>query len=140
MHRHDDDNDNDKMVLVRYYDKMPPPNKTLQGHKLMVLVLASFTPRDQDVDELRRAYPGLAVQVARLEDLTRDDWRDVTVLLTGFSRATLPRKDDVPKLEYVQLTSAGANLVVNDPLFSETDVAFCTANGVHGWVFFCCCP
>lgn len=123
------------MVLVRY-DKTPP-NKTLQGHKLLVLVLAaSFTPTDQDVEDLRRAYPGLVVQVARLEDLARDDWKDVTVLLTGASRATLPRKEDVPKLEYVQLTSAGANLVVSDPLFSETDVAFCTANGVHGWVLF----
>lgn len=123
------------MVLVRLYDK-PPPNKTLQGHKLLVLKLPAFSePTDRDIDELRRAYPGLVVQVARLADLTPADWHDVTVLLTGSSRATLPRKEDVPKLEYVQLTSAGANSVVADPLFSETDVAFCTANGVHGWVF-----
>lgn len=119
------------MVLVRY-DKTPP-NKTLQGHKLIVLLLSSsYTPSDKDVEELRSKYPDLTVQVANQADLTEEDWKDVTILLTGFSRATLPKKDEVPKLEYVQLTSAGANLVVSDPLFSETDVAFCTANGVHG--------
>lgn len=118
------------MVLVRY-DKTPP-NKTLHGHKLIVLVLPSWTPSEKDIDEVRSKYPGLVVQVAELDKLTKDDWKDVTILLTGFSRTTLPNKDDVPKLEYVQLTSAGANLVVSDPLFSETDIAFCTANGVHG--------
>ncbi|KAF3771303.1 hypothetical protein M406DRAFT_240378, partial [Cryphonectria parasitica EP155] len=60
------------------------------------------------------------------------EWKDVTILLTGYSREFLPEKDDVPKLQYVQLSSAGANAIVSDPLYTDTDVAFCTANGVHG--------
>lgn len=119
-----------RMVLVRF-DKVPP-NKTLQGHKLLALVLETWQPSENDIEEVRSKYPDLEVQVAKLEELSKDDLKDVTILLTGFSRSTLPSKDDVPKLEYVQLTSAGANLVVSDPLFSETNVAFCTANGVHG--------
>lgn len=120
----------DSMVLVRY-DKTPP-NRTLQGHKLLVLVLPSWTPPEKDIEQVRNRYPDLVVQVGKMDELTKDDWKDVTILLTGYSRETLPKKDDVPKLQYVQLSSAGANLVVSDPLFSETDVAFCTANGVHG--------
>lgn len=118
------------MVLVRY-DKTPP-NKTLQGHKLIVIILPTYQPSPEDVAALQRKYPDLTVQVAKQDELTQADWHDATILLAGFSQESLPKKDDVPKLEYVQLTSAGANLVVSDPLFSETDVAFCTANGVHG--------
>lgn len=118
------------MVLVRY-DKTPP-NKTLQGHKLVALNLSIWAPSEKDVAEIKKKYPDLTVLVGNFEDISKEDWKDVTILLTGSSRGTLPKKDDVPKLEYVQLSSAGANLVVPDPLFSETNVAFCTANGVHG--------
>lgn len=117
------------MVIVRY-DKTPP-NKTLLGHKLLV-VLSGYTPTQQQLDEVQKRHPDLKVQVAQKSKLTKEDWKDVTILVAGHNRDGLPEKDDVPKLQYVQLSSAGANLVVDDPLFKETDVAFCTANGVHG--------
>lgn len=118
------------MVLVRF-DSRPPPNKTLKGHKLLS-VLPSWKPSEEELDAVKAQYPGLEVQLGEIGDITKEEWKDVTVLLTGYNQAGLPKKDDVPKLEYIQLSSAGANMVVTDPLFTDTDVAFCTANGVHG--------
>ncbi|KAJ0108143.1 hypothetical protein J7T55_007262 [Diaporthe amygdali] len=117
------------MTLIRFGEK--PPNKTLKGHKLLV-ALPSFKPSKEEVDELKDRYTGLEVQIGSVKDVTKEEWKDVTILVTGYNREGLPDKDDVPNLEYVQLSSAGANLVVSDPLYKDTDIAFCTANGVHG--------
>ncbi|PSR83339.1 hypothetical protein BD289DRAFT_501238 [Coniella lustricola] len=115
------------MVLVRY-----PPNKNLKGHKL-VSILPSFTPSDEEVAGLKQQYPGLEILIANSRaEVTKEDWQDATILATGFNQDGLPHKDDVPNLQYVQLSSAGANLITSDPLYTDTDVAFCTANGVHG--------
>lgn len=118
------------MVLVRY-DKMPP-NKTLQGHKLLILLGDAWQPSSGELEALKQKYSDLQVQIGSKKDISKDDWKNVTVLVTGYSREGLPELDDVPKLQYIQLSSAGANAVVNDPLYTDTDVAFCTANGVHG--------
>lgn len=117
------------MTLIRFGEK--PPNKTLKGHKLLV-ALPSFKPSEEEIDELQSRYSGLEVQLGSVKDVTKEEWKDVTILVTGYNREGLPDKDDVPNLEYVQLSSAGANLVVSDPLYKDTDIAFCTANGVHG--------
>ncbi|KAF2180869.1 NAD(P)-binding protein [Zopfia rhizophila CBS 207.26] len=50
------------------------------------------------------------------------------VLLTW---KVFPKKEQVPKLQYVQLLSAGCNQIQGLPFFKESDVAFCTANGAH---------
>lgn len=117
------------MVLVPYH-KMKQ-NKTLKGHKLLIL-LGDQAPSKDEQEAVKRKYPDLTIQAGTKSDLTKEDWKDVTILVTGYSREGLPDKDDVPKLQYVQLSSAGANLIVTDPLYTDTDVAFCTANGVHG--------
>lgn len=119
------------MTLIKFGQK--PPNKTLKGHKLLV-ALPSFKPSKEEIDAVKSQYPGLEVQVDSVKDVTKDEWKDVTILVTGYNSEGLPDKDDVPNLEYVQLSSAGANLVVSDPLYKDTDIAFCTANGVHGSV------
>lgn len=118
------------MVLVRYDTRMPP-NKTLKGHKLLS-ILGGWAPSKEQVDEVKHKYPHLEIQIGEKDDITRDEWKDVTILVTGFSSQGLPEKDTVPKLQYVQLSSAGANAVVDDPLFKDSDVSLCTANGVHG--------
>lgn len=118
------------MVLVRY-DKMPP-NKTLQGQKLLVLLGDTWKPSSGELKAVKQRYPDLEIQTGSKSEITKDEWKDVTILVTGYSREGLPELDDVPKLEYVQLSSAGANAIVSDPLYTDTDVAFCTANGVHG--------
>lgn len=68
-----------------------------------------------------------------------EEWKDVTILLTF---TYLPQPKDAPKLQYVQLISAGANHILDHPLFRDgrgdgkEEVQFCTANGVHGFVYF----
>lgn len=119
-----------KMVLVRY-EKMPP-NKTLQGHKLLYQLSARWKPSDQEIDAVQQKYPDLQIQLAAKSDVTRDEWRDVTMTVAGDGPEGLPDVDDAPKLQYIQLSSAGANKIVHHPLYTDTDAAFCTANGVHG--------
>lgn len=115
------------MVIVAY-----PPNKDLKGHKLLSL-LPSFKPSEEEVAALKQKYPGLEIQIAdKKSDVTKEEWHNVTALATGYNQEGLPEKDDVPNLRYVQLSSAGANLITSDPLYTDTNVSFCTANGIHG--------
>ncbi|KZL74862.1 d-isomer specific 2-hydroxyacid dehydrogenase [Colletotrichum incanum] len=114
---------------------LPPPNKTLKGHKL--LILSQWVPPQEYLDKLSSEFPDLKVVHHELgwadrkpsDGFNPDEWKDVTILLTG---SALPTPDEAPKLHYVQLQSAGANHILKDPLFKDTDVSFCTANGVHG--------
>ena len=110
------------------------PNKTLEGHKLILLM--PWTPSEEFLERLRVRHPGLQVlyystqwSSALPADIPPEEWEDATILLTG---ASFPTPELAPKLEYVQLMSAGANHILQDPLFVDTDVTFCTANGVHG--------
>jgi hypothetical protein len=113
------------------------PNKTLKGHKLLLLV--PWTPSKDFLDRLQSEHPDLNVvryelnwaEASPRSDFPPEEWRDVTILLTG---TALPAVGVSPKLEYVQLMSAGANHILKNPLFTDTDVTFCTANGVHGFV------
>lgn len=111
------------------------PNKTLKGHKLITLI--DFQPIDYLVADLQSTFPDLEIISRNVswhsqqgdQDIPESDWQTATVLLTG---STIPKPESAKKLELVQLTSAGANHVLDTPLFKDTDVAFCTANGVHG--------
>lgn len=111
------------------------PNRTLKDHKL--LILTPWKPSPSDLESLRSRYPGLKIVFHELawsektprDDFPREEWEDVTILVTG---SALPSRRQAPKLQYVQLMSAGANLILKNPLFTDTDVTFCTANGVHG--------
>jgi hypothetical protein len=113
------------------------PNKSLDGHKL--LMLSDLAPPEHLIKELQAKFPGLKVdyrptswasKVPGGDGFKDEDWKDVTILLTG---NTFPASSDIaPKLQYVQLQSAGANMVLKHPLFLDGDVTFCTANGVAG--------
>lgn len=114
-----------------------PPNKSLDGHKL--LLLTQVPPPEGYFEKLQTKFPGLKTEYRETQwpakapggdDFTDSDWKDVTVLLTG--NAFPSSREIAPKLAYVQLQSAGANMILKHPLFTDTDVAFCTANGVHG--------
>ncbi|KAK0717858.1 D-isomer specific 2-hydroxyacid dehydrogenase [Lasiosphaeria miniovina] len=108
-------------------------NKTLKGHKLLIATPWEVVPGF--LDTLKAEFPDLEVVFHKIAwalepaVLGDDVFEDVTILLT-FN--TLPTPAQAPKLEYVQLMSAGANHILKNPLFTDTDVAFCTANGVHG--------
>ena len=111
-------------------------NKTLKGHKL--LIIAHWKEPEGFRTKLNTEFPDLQV-VYHVENwasppisavsLPAETWNDVTILLTF---RTLPTPEEAPKLEYVQLMSAGVNHVLDRPLFKDTEVSFCTANGVHG--------
>ncbi|KAM3456322.1 hypothetical protein NHJ6243_008241 [Beauveria neobassiana] len=118
------------MTLIR----LPPPNKTLRGHKL---VLADPRPLPKDaLDRLHARFPDLKVQHYDAE--ATDPWADATLALgTTFN---LPSVEQAKKLELFQLTSAGADGLVGNPIFDDTKISFCTASGVHGpqiseWVY-----
>nr|XP_036580791.1 d-isomer specific 2-hydroxyacid dehydrogenase [Colletotrichum truncatum]KAF6788863.1 d-isomer specific 2-hydroxyacid dehydrogenase [Colletotrichum truncatum] len=71
------------------------------------------------------------------EDISAETWAKVTVLFTW---KAFPTKEMVPKLQYVQLLSAGCNQIFGLPVFEDTSIDFCTSNGVHPpqiaeWVF-----
>ncbi|KAI0887586.1 uncharacterized protein GGS22DRAFT_157534 [Annulohypoxylon maeteangense] len=110
-------------------------NKDLKGHKLLMLV--PWEPPTGYIDGLHKTFPGLEVTHANWDTwkesslpthIDEKDWKTVTILLTG---PKFPTKEAAPNLKLVQLQSAGANYILNNPLFTDTDVAFCTANGVH---------
>lgn len=69
---------------------------------------------------------------ARLQptDTAAETWKDVTILSTFNS---LPSQPEVaPTLELIELLSAGSNHIQNHPMYTNSDVTFCTSSGVHG--------
>ncbi|KAI3010030.1 hypothetical protein M752DRAFT_337986 [Aspergillus phoenicis ATCC 13157] len=110
---------------------------------LLILMPCAFP--DKWIASMRSAVPHIRIEKREIDrnatelptDISPGTWRDVTALFTW---KLLPPKELVPSLQYVQLLSAGCNHVMGTSLFDETDVAFCTANGVHPpqiteWVF-----
>jgi hypothetical protein len=118
------------MVLVQLGSE---PNPTLKGHKL--LFVSEFKPSDAYVKSLESKFPDLqivrhvATEGQKPPTISAEEWKDVTLMLTG---NVYPEPEDVPKLQYVQLQSAGANHILEKKLFTDTHAVFCTANGVHG--------
>lgn len=111
-------------------------NRSLQGHTL--LFLTPWTPSEDFLERLRSEFSCLQIyhyelprgRPAAEAGVPDGIWKEVTIIITGGN--SLPDKQLVPKLAYVQITSAGANRILEHPLFLETDVTFSTANGVHG--------
>ncbi|KAI0597585.1 hypothetical protein F4775DRAFT_559762 [Biscogniauxia sp. FL1348] len=111
-------------------------NRDLTGHKLLMIV--PWEPPAGYLDSLHKKFPGLQVQHANWDtwkqttlppDVSDEDWKTVTILLTG---PRFPTVEAAPRLQLVQLQSAGANYILDNPLFKDTKIPFCTANGVHG--------
>lgn len=119
------------MTLVRITN-----NKTLKGHK--AVIFSTVEPPKAQIDAIQKQFPDLTIKTfiqpwgAPLDpSFKEEEWQDTTVLLTA---TLLPKPEQAPHLQYVQLTSAGANHLIKDPLFTDTKIPFSTANGVHGWV------
>lgn len=105
----------------------------------VLLIIIHFTPPQQWVDTITRAYPALRIEIHKtdmytktLPDISRETWKSTTVLFTW---KLLPTKEMAPNLQYVQLLSAGCSQITGLPIFEDTDIAFCTSNGVHPWVY-----
>lgn len=93
-----------------------------------VLITRSFT--DAQTEKLRNVSPRLSIISHEVD--SADDYTglldEVEVL---YALRALPRPEDAPKLRWVQLHSAGADRVLNQPLYTDTDIAFTTTSGIH---------
>jgi hypothetical protein len=100
-------------------------------------MLTPYTPSHDYLGRLRNQFPDLQIAIHQTpfdvikynDAINQACWQDVTMLNTG---SCLPSLDQAPKLEFVQLMSAGANFLLDQPVFKSTNIAFCSANGVHG--------
>ena len=102
------------------------------------VVLVTINLPAEDVDRIRAVSPELRVEHLPMDGFGqhRRDFAEAfdaellaraEVLFTLFA---FPRPEQVPGLRWVQLHSAGANQVLDLPLFGR-DVAFTTASGIH---------
>ncbi|GFN13488.1 D-isomer specific 2-hydroxyacid dehydrogenase family protein [Aspergillus tubingensis] len=110
----------------------------------LLLFIQPFAPPDQWLQRVRQANPGIRVEYHHVEmyakelpPISKETWAEATILFTW---QLFPPKEWVPKLQYIQLLSAGCNQLLGMPLFEDTDIAFCTSNGNHPpqiaeWVF-----
>lgn len=93
------------------------------------LIIAPF--EDQWVEDIRQFAPDLRVerrirqQVASIPD---ELWHEAEILYT-FATG-IPTPQQAPNLRWVQLYSAGADPVLEQPLY-QADVQFTTSSGVH---------
>lgn len=117
------------MTLIRISN-----NKTLKGHK--AIIFSTVELPEAQIDAIQKQFPDLTIKIfiqpwgAPLDpSFKEEEWQDTTVLLTA---TLLPKPEQATHLQYVQLTSAGANHLIKDPLFTDTKIPFSTANGVHG--------
>lgn len=79
-------------------------------------------------EELAASWPGLEVEERSGGSLNHQVGADVDILV---SDPLPPDPAEWPKLQLVQLLSAGANQVVNHPIL-KTDIRVATASGLHG--------
>ena len=95
-----------------------------------VLIAAHF--QEQWLERLQRLSPDLHITlhpVRHNQPLPDSAWQDVEVAYT-FSQY-LPLPEQAPHLRWVQLYSAGADLVLHHPLYQQTSVSFTTVSGIH---------
>ncbi|KAI1073474.1 hypothetical protein F5B20DRAFT_566983 [Whalleya microplaca] len=103
-------------------------------------ILLVFLPTKAEtewVERITNLYPGFNVRwvntvnedrtLVKPEDVSDQVWDGVTMLATYMP----PPAHLVPKVRFVQLTSAGADRWPNHPKYQDENVIFCTANGVH---------
>ncbi|CEI66079.1 unnamed protein product [Fusarium venenatum] len=114
-------------------------NKSLKGHKAIIL-LNTESPKTQ-VEAIQKQFPDLTIKTfiekkhnEPLEpQFDEKEWKDTTIILTAVATVhLLPKPEQVPHLQYIQLTSAGVDHLTKNPLFADTKIPICTANGVHG--------
>jgi len=43
-----------------------------------------------------------------------------------------PTAADIPNIQFIQFISAGINHVSHHPIYTDSDIVICSANGVHG--------
>ncbi|KAK2594010.1 hypothetical protein QQS21_008272 [Conoideocrella luteorostrata] len=111
----------------------------------VLLIIVAFIPTKKWVDDLKARVPGIEIHIYPTEmyaqeipnNVPEDVWFRTTALYTW---KAFPTRELAPRLQFVQLHSAGCNQILGNPLYEKSEIAFCTSNGVHPpqiteWVF-----
>jgi hypothetical protein len=104
-------------------------NTTLEGHKLLVVL--QYAPDEDFIGRIKarhNPYIGGGGNGGTANPLPEGIFNDVTVLCTW---NFIPTPEQAPKLQLVQLTSAGANHCYEHEVYKDPKIDFCTSNGTH---------
>lgn len=117
-----------------------PEAPSKKGKELVLAVLP--WPKEQcqvGIDALEKEFDHLEVQhfyahvdngKVTVDDLPKGLPAKATYIATLF---WLPdTADDAPKTKLIQFFSAGTNHVANHPIYIDSKIPLCSANGVHG--------
>ncbi|KAK3385258.1 hypothetical protein B0H63DRAFT_180803 [Podospora didyma] len=111
----------------------PPPN-TPRDLSTDVLLMNIPPPIDEVWSaKIEARYPGLKVRWApqhlkmNPDPLPEETYEGVTLMCSFLPHDV----GKLPNIHYIQLTSAGADLWINHPLYQDPNVIFCTSNGTH---------
>lgn len=95
-----------------------------------VNVLIAYAFPQHLVERLLAISPRLAITVHEVR--ADDDFPEViqeTEVLYTFR--ALPKPDQAPSLRWVQLHTAGVEMIFSHPLYTQTDILFTTVSGIH---------
>ncbi|CAG7566405.1 unnamed protein product [Fusarium equiseti] len=104
-------------------------NKSLKGHKAIILL--NSEPPEVQIDAIKKQFPDLIIKAFTekkhgepLEPVFDEkEWEDTTIILTAVATShLLPKPEQAPHLQYVQLTSAGADHMMDKPIFTDTKI------------------
>jgi hypothetical protein len=100
----------------------------------LVLMSVAYEFDKEVVNLLETKFPGLKTYWhcakngrLKVEDIPAEIWANTTILWTF----EIPRDAVLPKLRFVQLSSAGADHWAESPYYLNPNINFCTSNGVH---------
>ncbi|EOD44586.1 putative 2-hydroxyacid dehydrogenase protein [Neofusicoccum parvum UCRNP2] len=87
------------------------------------------------LDRLKNKFPHVEIEFAELDsshsgDIPKEVFADKTILVTFNG---LPKSlDEVPKLKWLHLLSAGSNHIQKHPIYTDSDITITTSSGIHG--------
>ncbi|KAJ6144635.1 D-isomer specific 2-hydroxyacid dehydrogenase [Penicillium chermesinum] len=104
--------------------------------KQKVVILSPFPISEEARERWRRKFPNFDFifhlktwgEPRAVETVPDEDWKKTVAL---FTPSALPAPEQVPKLQFVQLSSAGANMIINHPLYKDTNITFTSAKGAY---------
>ena len=97
-----------------------------------VNVLITFKASDALVSCLKELSPRVAVRVHPAHaptEISPDEWDEVDVLFT--QGGLFPDLEVAPNLRWIQVTSAGVDRFLSNPLFEDRTVILTTVSGIH---------
>ncbi|RMZ84985.1 hypothetical protein DV738_g183, partial [Chaetothyriales sp. CBS 135597] len=102
-----------------------------------LLIIANLPQPDGVLSKLKQKFPYIEVTYIQTDwtGVPKDDvdlkplYKTATILATF---RTLPRPEEVPKLKFVHLFSAGVDGITSTPLYTDSTIPLTTSSGIHG--------